>query len=169
LLLPTLTITHILNFVKPGLTRQLTAYYCERPQFVEVPGQVPTLPSPKSGFENHNILKVLLGFLAICRVWELLSLILVADKDVLVSVDACFVTPSWQRMYDPWTFQKRMLFIHKKIDFWFEYLTHKFQNNIIHFATTGKAHLSCRRCDAKPRNEGQKTTCVFASHWETPF
>jgi len=39
----------LIKYVKPALTRQLTAHDCGEPQFVETPGQVPTLPSLKSG------------------------------------------------------------------------------------------------------------------------
>jgi len=41
-------IIHI-KYVKPALTNGLTANHCGGPQFVEAPGQVLTLASPKSG------------------------------------------------------------------------------------------------------------------------
>jgi len=41
-------IIHI-TYVKPALTRRFTALDCGCPHFVEALGQVPTLPSHKSG------------------------------------------------------------------------------------------------------------------------
>jgi len=41
-----------IEYVKQALIRGLTAHDCGGLQLVEAPGQVPTLPSPKSGPDN---------------------------------------------------------------------------------------------------------------------
>jgi len=45
-------IIHI-EYVKPASTRRLTPHDCGG-QFLDVPGQVPTLSSPKSGFDYES-------------------------------------------------------------------------------------------------------------------
>jgi len=50
LLLLIIIIIHI-KYVKPALTRGLTARDCGGLQFMEVPGQVPTLSCPKSDLD----------------------------------------------------------------------------------------------------------------------
>jgi len=53
LLLTIFMIIHI-QYVISTLTRGLTADDCEGPQFVEDPGQVPTLSSPKSDLGSDD-------------------------------------------------------------------------------------------------------------------
>jgi len=60
LLLTILKIIHI-EYVKPVLTKDLTAHDCGGPQFVEAPEQVPTLSSPKSRSGNDVNYLILFG------------------------------------------------------------------------------------------------------------